>query len=630
MTNYNFRGGTIIDQLEKMRAAIRFGLVKQATEIFAAVPASFQTTPDWQIEFGFLQLLKFVNPANIKLPEIKQAGDETECRLLILKGIISNRLRDPLSALAHFTSASSLSDAAKLPFCKLAALLELARVYVWFGNTLEAQDKLLEVLARAEGNDFAIYRFLAFCRLADLYAELEQWKAAKRYVELAETLEKPFRSSVHWFQLQDCAARSDLGLGLDATRHVAPMQNADAELAPYMQFRWRVLQFENLLVQDINRAAKALAEVESVPTREDSFEKIVTNVLRAKFDLRIGRPKLAIASLAAARDWFSDQDLSIRVVETQLLLARAFAADNQQEPAAAELDSTRNYCLSRNLNAQLEKTETTFAELGLSLHPIVETRRMTSENAWKNRQAYVVLKKLGAGGQGEVYLAHDNARRKNVALKKLNMVARNSPNQLAALEREVRGANAAMASGMARIIACGQESEGIFYIVQDFIEGKSLRKEIETGKPSLHLLAGLAETLATLHAGGVVHGDVKPENVIITPEGSTMLVDFGLASLSQDKKQKLIGATARYAPPALSTIFHDAAWRDRYAFGLIVLECLGAVLPDQFQKTLFLNSRALNSIIAKLPKSPARTLALELLSPFSFTHKNWSTAVRFR
>ncbi len=613
-----------------MRTAIRFGLVKQATAIFATVPASQHTTPEWQIEFGFLQLLKFTNPVEIKVPETVQSGAETECRLLILKGIISNRLRDPLSALTHLTNAASLSDVAKLPFCKLAALLELARVYVWFGNTVEAQDKLLEVLARAAGRNFEIYRFLAFCRLADLYAELEQWQASKRYVELAEAAEKPFRASVHWLQLQDCAARVDLGLGLDAARHIAPLQNADAGLPPYIQFRWRALQFENLLVKDLKGAASALAEVENLPTQAESFEHIVTQVLGAKLDLRMGRPKPAIAALTTARNWFSDQDLSIRIVDTQVLLARAFAADNLLEQAAAELDATRNYCLSRNLNAQLEKTETTFAELGLSLHPIVETRRMTSENAWKNRQAYVILKRLGAGGQGEVYLAHDNARRKNVALKKLNAAVEKSSLQLAALEREVRGANAAMAPGMARIIACGQESEGLFYIVQDYIEGKSLRTEIETEKPTFHMLASLSETLALLHARGVVHGDVKPENVIITPEGATMLVDFGLARLVQDKIKISTGATARYAPPALATLFHDAAWRDRYAFGLIILECLGAKLPNQFQKTMFFNSRELNSIIANLPKSPARKLAREMLSPFHFTHKNWSAATHFK
>ena len=267
---------------------------------------------------------------------------------------------------------------------------------------------------------------------------------------------------------------------------------------------------------------------------------------------------------------------------------------------------------------QLEKVETACADLRLTLHPVVETNRVTSDNAWKNRQAYVLLQKLGSGGQGEVYLAHDNARAKNVALKKLKIAPRQSANQLAALEREVRGANAAAAPGMARVLACGQESETVLYIVQEYVPGQSLRKLIEQGKPTLSHLIELAETLNALHRRGVVHGDVKPENIIITPEGSTMLVDFGLASLISKKSENLLGATARYAPPTLANKFHDAAWRDRYAVGLILLECLGAKLPE-VRKAKWLDaftiSQDLTTTIRKLPKSTARDLAAKLISP---------------
>ena len=458
--------------------------------------------------------------------------------------------------------------------------------------------------------------------MSDAYAEVERWLYARRYVRLAEALAKPFAKSVYWLQLQECAARVNLALDEDPGNYLAQLEKTHGKLSPYLQFRWQALRIENALRVNDKSAQSLLAQAEQLPDclAPESFEAIVISVLRAKHELHQARPKAAIAPLQQARDWYVDEDLAVRLIDVRILLAKALSADGQTVAAAAELDAARNYCSSRNLNVQLEKVDTAFADLHLTLHPITETSRVTSENAWKNRQAYVLLQKLGAGGQGEVYLAHDNARSKNVALKRLKALPRYSSNLLDALEREVRGANAAAAPGMARIFACGQESENAFYIVQEYVPGPSLRKLIEQGQPTLSIVIALAETLKSLHMRGVVHGDVKPENVIITPEGSTMLVDFGLASLTRDKIENQFGATARYAPPFLATKFRDAAWRDRYALGLILLECLGAKLPEAREakwQDAFVIPQELNGIIHRLPRTAAREVAQRLISPFS-------------
>ncbi|MDE2444834.1 MAG: serine/threonine protein kinase [Alphaproteobacteria bacterium] len=575
--------------------------------------------PAWQNEYGFLQALRFVPAADIAWQDIA-APAEDACRARVLNAVLRNRLRDPLAALAALNTAQDLA----LTDVRLTLdiLIEKARVYAWLGNLPEVQDCLVEVLARAEGSGLVGYRFLAFCRLAEAYAEVERWQVAQRYVILAQATAVDFHDSVYWLQLQDCAARCLLALGGDASGAIAEIKQRDADLSLYQQFRWRALAVEQALASKTAELPSLLDQLEShLAVQPGSFEAIVASVLRAKADVASSQSNKAIAPLQAARDWYADEDLAVRLVDVQITLAKALVGENQMDAAAAELESARQYCTQRNLLLQLERVETAFADLRLTLHPVVETNRMVAENAWKNRQAYVVLKRLGAGGQGEVYLAYDNARAKNVALKKLKVAPRNAVSQLAALEREVRGANAATVPGMARIIACGRESESTLYIVQDYVAGQSLRQLLEQGVLCLPYVKALAETLIVLHRCGVVHGDVKPENVMVTQDGSTMLVDFGLAHVVKDHAANLTGATARYAPPRHASRFRDFAWRDRYAVGLMILECLGAKLPAVRKaglRDVIATPRSMQDLISGLQDTPMRNVARALIAPLGW------------
>src|SRR6476620_9208057 len=145
---------------------------------------------------------------------------------------------------------------------------------------------------------------------------------------------------------------------------------------------------------------------------------------------------------------------------------------------------------------------------------------------------YEVRTKVGAGGMGEVYLAHDEALDRGVALKSL-------PADLAAkkdrMERFVREAKAAAAlnhPNIAHIYEIG-ESEGINFIAMEFVDGDTLRQLIY-GKSSdlkklLRYLQHTAEALAKAHSTGIVHRDLKPDNIMVTREGHAKILDFGLA-----------------------------------------------------------------------------------------------------
>ena len=147
---------------------------------------------------------------------------------------------------------------------------------------------------------------------------------------------------------------------------------------------------------------------------------------------------------------------------------------------------------------------------------------------------YEIRSKLGAGGMAEVYLAHDNALDRKVALKIL-------PADLAAkkdrMERFVREAKAAAAlnhPNIAHIYEIG-ESEGVNFIAMEFVDGDTLRQLIH-GKPTelkklLRYLQHSAEALSKAHAKGIVHRDLKPDNIMVSREGHAKILDFGLAKL---------------------------------------------------------------------------------------------------
>ncbi|HEX3086024.1 MAG TPA: protein kinase, partial [Pyrinomonadaceae bacterium] len=147
---------------------------------------------------------------------------------------------------------------------------------------------------------------------------------------------------------------------------------------------------------------------------------------------------------------------------------------------------------------------------------------------------YEIRTKLGAGGMGEVYLAHDETLDRSVAVKIL-------PADLAAkqdrMERFVREAKAAAAlnhPNIAHIYEIG-ESDGVNFIAMEFVDGDTLRQLIH-GKATdlkklLRYLQHTAEALSKAHATGIVHRDLKPDNIMVTREGHAKILDFGLAKL---------------------------------------------------------------------------------------------------
>jgi eukaryotic-like serine/threonine-protein kinase len=187
---------------------------------------------------------------------------------------------------------------------------------------------------------------------------------------------------------------------------------------------------------------------------------------------------------------------------------------------------------------------------------------------------YELHERLGAGGMGEVFRAHDSELHRDVAIKFLSESFASDPRRLARFALEARALSALNHPNILTIHDVG-EVDGRPYIVTECVEGQTLRAIIH-GRPLacrrlLDIGVQFAEGLARAHAAGVVHRDLKPDNVMVTKDGVVKIVDFGLA-----KPPVPLQAHG----PVASTEADTSAGTPRTAEGAI-LGTMGYMSPEQ-------------------------------------------------
>src|SRR5260370_31951588 len=149
---------------------------------------------------------------------------------------------------------------------------------------------------------------------------------------------------------------------------------------------------------------------------------------------------------------------------------------------------------------------------------------------------YELRSKIGGGGMGEVYLAQDTKLDRKVALKIL-------PAEVAAhrdrMRRFIQEAKAASSLNHPNIITIHEidETDSINFIATEFIDGETLRERMRTAPMKLgevlDVAAQIASALSAAHAAGIVHRDIKPDNIMMRPDGVVKVLDFGLAKLAE-------------------------------------------------------------------------------------------------
>ncbi|HET9479383.1 MAG TPA: serine/threonine-protein kinase, partial [Pyrinomonadaceae bacterium] len=149
-------------------------------------------------------------------------------------------------------------------------------------------------------------------------------------------------------------------------------------------------------------------------------------------------------------------------------------------------------------------------------------------------ETYRIEKLLGAGGMGEVYLARDLKLGRMVALKVLPWHFVVDSDRLGRFQREARALSSLNHPNLVTIYEIG-EAKGLHFIAMELVEGKtlsSLRDKFSL-KELLSIVAQVAEALSAAHQSGIIHRDVKPDNVMVRPDGYAKVLDFGLVKLTE-------------------------------------------------------------------------------------------------
>jgi eukaryotic-like serine/threonine-protein kinase len=162
---------------------------------------------------------------------------------------------------------------------------------------------------------------------------------------------------------------------------------------------------------------------------------------------------------------------------------------------------------------------------------------------------YEIIKQIGAGGMGEVYLARDKKLDRQVAVKILNEKFSQDESNLHRFVREAKSASALNHPNILVIHEIG-ESEDAHFIVSEFVQGRTLREILRTRalelSEILDIAIQIANALSAAHESHLIHRDIKPENVIVRPDGLVKVLDFGLAKLVESKNELFLthsGAT---------------------------------------------------------------------------------------
>ena len=225
---------------------------------------------------------------------------------------------------------------------------------------------------------------------------------------------------------------------------------------------------------------------------------------------------------------------------------------------------------------------------------------------------YEIKGVLGAGGMGMVYKANDKELGEVLAIKTLkrDLMAMDT-NALERFKSEIRLARRIAHRNVVRTYDLGEIS-GLYYITMEYVEGKSLKELIrERGRlPAsavLPIAKQLCRALEVSHEEGVIHRDIKPQNMVVQPDGVLKVMDFGIARLvtrpadsGQTQAGMVVGTPEYMAPEQLLGDELDAR-ADLYATGCVLYECLTGRVPLTAETPIVL----IGKVLEEVPAAPA-------------------------
>src|SRR4051812_39337346 len=241
---------------------------------------------------------------------------------------------------------------------------------------------------------------------------------------------------------------------------------------------------------------------------------------------------------------------------------------------------------------------------------------------------YELTRHIAAGGMGDVWEANDTVLERLVAVKVLRAEHAVDPEFVERFRNEAKHAAALSDPRITAVYDYGETTDNgatLAYLVMELVPGEPLSAVLarEGALPvsqTLSLVADSADALQAAHAAGVIHRDVKPGNIIVRPDGSVSITDFGIARATTDSghltKSGLVLGTAYYMPPEQAGGRPVTPASDLYALGVVAYECLSGSRPFSGDNPVHVAVAHLRDEPPPLPQTipePVRRFVMTLL-----------------
>jgi tetratricopeptide (TPR) repeat protein len=663
--NFLRRGSRMVIQLpEPFRTAIRRGApasvcdleATEGADLFARGMARMQVGRDAEarsdfeaareelgnccgIELGFLDLRAGVQPSRVADAAqqiVENSGDDDlqRARALHLLGLAEIKRRGTAAALDALLQAADV-------FRRLDRRDLLAQVQDTLGQEAAAEGRVDHAVSwfalSLIGKTLAGDRYgmaITLGNLGRLHLRTGRMDEALDCLQLDLEMAREIGDRRAEARLLNDLGRVRLAQeGYDEARENFEASLQIAEAGPYRDlvfFNNKDLALLHLRRGEKNETEHALSQAgllagDAVP----EYRKALVDAIRGQLELASGEG-CGLERLQAAADTFSRLELPDDEIPERLRIAEALMAEGR--PRAAEQQVTRAMEVARRdgyarylpaireAMGRLSLVESAVEEKGRQIH--------SGGSAGSVPEGYVLFESLGRGGFGEVFRAFDAERARIVAFKRLHLERlydvplRTRLQSTARLELEA--ASRIRHPGVVRVHAVGTDADGGTYIVQDFIEGPSLRNFMHDEPDAaigerLKLIGLIANALQALHGERVVHRDLKPENILLREgELTPVLVDFGVARLPDAEdvvgEEAIVGTLGYMAPEQLLGKAVDGA-SDVYSLGVLLLEWLTGTPPIRPKKlwlseaishVLHRRAHVFEKVVGDLPPDVAR------------------------
>lgn len=237
---------------------------------------------------------------------------------------------------------------------------------------------------------------------------------------------------------------------------------------------------------------------------------------------------------------------------------------------------------------------------------------------------YELQSRIAIGGMGEVWEATDHVIGRTVAIKILKDEYMGDPGFLERFRAEARHAALVNHEGIASVFDYGEEN-GSAYLVMELVPGEALSTIIEregslSADKTLDIVAQTASALQAAHAAGLVHRDIKPGNLLITPDGRVKITDFGIARIADQVPLTATGqvmGTVQYLSPEQASGHAASPATDIYSLGIVAYECLAGKRPFTGESQVAIAMAQINDTPPPLPATvpvPVQNLVMAMIA----------------